>query len=586
MAEARVERRLAAILTGDVAGYSRLMGADEEGTLAALNAHRRELLEPKIKEHHGRIVKRTGDGILIEFASVVDAVRCAVEMQRGMSERNGTVPHDKRMELRIGIHIGDIIIEEGDIFGDGVNIAARLEGIATPGGICISDDAYRQVRDKLDVNFQDFGEQELKNISRPVRVYQLRPDTPAPAGGTSTSGLALPDKPSIAVLPFQNMSGDREQEYFVDGMVDDIITGLSRIKWLFVIARNSTFAYKGRAVDVKQVGRELGVRYVLEGSVRKLVDRVRITGQLIDAATGAHVWAERYDRRSDDIFALQDEIALSVVGAIEPSLRHAEVERVKRKRPDSLDAYDLVLRAQPDVFSGMPDRAKKALELLERALAIDPTYALAHGSAAICHHNLFLRAGLREEDRVAAIRYARAAIVYGQDDAPALTLAGFCIGMDGHDRAAAFTAFEAALAVSPSTALTYICGSVILGWTGEAERAIEWGERGMRLSPFDPWAFAAFGSLMMGHFLRGRYQEAANAAYKAVQANPAHSINYVLLAAALAKTDRLEEAKAAAARVLELHPSFHYGRQFSGVDCAPALAASLSEALRAAGLPE
>jgi TolB-like protein/Tfp pilus assembly protein PilF len=387
-------------------------------------------------------------------------------------------------------------------------------------------------------------------------------------------------------LPFQNMSGDPEQEYFVDGMVDDIITGLSRIKWLFVIARNSTFAYKDRTVDVKQVGRELGVRYVLEGSVRKLEDRVRITGQLIDTATGAHVWAERYDRRSNDIFALQDEMALSVVGAIEPSLRHAEVERVQRKRPDSLEAYDLVLRAQPDVFSGMPDRAKKALELLERALAIDPTYALAHGSSALCHHNLFLRAGLHEEDRAASIRYARAALVYGQDDALALTLAGFCIGMDGHDRAAAFTAFEAALAVSPSTALTYSCGSVILGWTGEAERAIEWGERAMRLSPFDPWAFAAFGSLMMGHFHRGRYREAANAAYKAVQANPAHSINYVLLAAALAKTGQLEEAKAAAARVLELHPAFRYTRQFSGVDCAPALAASLSEALSAAGLPE
>jgi TolB-like protein/tetratricopeptide (TPR) repeat protein len=382
------------------------------------------------------------------------------------------------------------------------------------------------------------------------------------------------------------MSGDPEQDYFCDGMVDDIITGLSRIRWFFVIARNSTFTYKGRAVDVKQVGRELGVRYVLEGSVRKLADRVRITGQLIDAATGAHVWAERYDRKSDDIFALQDEIALSVVSAIEPNLRRAEIERVNRKRPDSLDAYDLVLRAHPDVFSGMPDRATKALALLDRALTLDPTYALAHGCAAMCHHNRFLRAGLREEDRAASIRHAQEALAYGQDDALALTLAGFCIGMDAHDRAAAFTAFEAALAVSPSTALTYICGSVILSWGGEAERAIEWGERGLRLSPFDPWAFAAFGSLMLGHFHRGRYDEAVSAAYKAVQSNPAHSINHVLLAAALAKVGRIEEAKAAAARVLELHPAFRYGRQFSGVDCAPALAASLSEALRAAGLTE
>jgi tetratricopeptide (TPR) repeat protein len=325
---------------------------------------------------------------------------------------------------------------------------------------------------------------------------------------------------------------------------------------------------------------------VLEGSVRKVSDRVRINGQLVDAATGVHVWAERYDRKFDDVFALQDEIALSVVGAIEPSLRRAEVERVKRKRPDSLDAYDLVLRAQPDIYSGMPERSATALVLLERALALDPTYALAHGFAAMGHHNRFLRAGLREEDRAASIRHAQAAIENGPDDALALTFAGFSIGMDAHDRTAAFTAFEAALAVSPSTALAYILGSVILSWTGQAERALEWGERGMRLSPFDPWAFAAFGSLALGHFLRSRYDEAAHAAYKAVQSNPAHSINYVLLAATLAKLGRLEEAKVAAARVLELHPTFRYSRQFAGVDCAPELAAALGESLRATGLPE
>jgi TolB-like protein/Tfp pilus assembly protein PilF len=402
----------------------------------------------------------------------------------------------------------------------------------------------------------------------------------------ASSPLTLPDKPSVAVLPFSNLSSDPEQGYFADGMVDDIIAGLSRIKWLFVIARNSTSAYKSRAADVKQVGRELGVRYVLEGSVRKSADRVRINGQLIDAASGAHVWAERYDRRFDDVFALQDEIALSVVGAIEPSLRRAEVERVKRKRPDSLDAYDLVLRAQPDVDSGMPEQVTKALMLLERSLALDPTYALAHASAAMCHHCLFLRAGLREENRAASIHHAQAAIAHGQDDALALTFAGFSIGMDGHDRAAAFAAFEAALSISPSSALTYILGSVILGWTGDAERAIEWGERAMRLSPFDTWAFAALHALTLGHFHRGRYEEAAKAAYKAVQSNPAHSISYTLLAAPLVKLGRVEEAKAAAARVMKLQPAFRYSRQFSGANCAPALAASLSEALRATGLPD
>lgn len=403
---------------------------------------------------------------------------------------------------------------------------------------------------------------------------------------SSAPSLTLPDRPSIAVLPFANLGGDAEQDYFADGMVDDIITGLSRINWLFVIARNSTFTYKGRVVDVKQVGRELGVRYVLEGSVRRTGGNARITGQLIDASTGMHVWAERYDRQSADIFALQDDIAMSVVGAIAPSLRRAEINRVKRKRPDSLDAYDLVLRAQPDVDSGMPEQVTQALVLLERAIALEPSYALAHGNAAMCHHCLFLRAGLREASRADSIRYARSAIGHGQDDAVALTLAGFSIGMDGHDRSAAFTALDAALAISPSSALTYILGSVMLGWGGDADRAIEWSERGMRLSPFDSWAFAAFDAQAMGHFHRGRYEEACRAAYRAVQANPRHSITHVQLAAALAKLGRLQEARTTAARVLELHPTFRYGRQFQGVNCAPALAASLGEALRTAGLPE
>jgi adenylate cyclase len=308
MAEARVERRLAAILAADVAGYSRLMGKDEEATLAALKAHRKEVIDPKIAEHRGRIVKTTGDGALVEFASAVDATRCAVDIQRTMAGRNAAIPEDRRVEFRIGINVGDIIIDEGDIYGDGVNIAARVESLATPGAICLSEDTYKQIKGKLEIDVSDMGEQQLKNIAQPLRVYGVRPDVVQ-----TRPALALPDKPSVAVLPFQNMSGDPEQDYFVDGMVEDIITGLSRIKWLFVIARNSTFTYKGRAVDVKQVGRELGVRYILEGSVRKVADRVRITGQLIDVGTGAHVWAERYDRKSDDIFALQDEITLSVI---------------------------------------------------------------------------------------------------------------------------------------------------------------------------------------------------------------------------------------------------------------------------------
>lgn len=420
----------------------------------------------------------------------------------------------------------------------------------------------------------------------PRRGYRyVGPEATVVDAPAARSALSLPDRPSIAVLPFSNLSGDAAEDYFAEGMVDDIVTGLSRIKWLFVIARQSTSIYKERAVDVAQIGRELGVRYVLEGSVRKASDRVRINCQLIDASTRAHVWAERFERRSDDVFELQDEVASSVVGAITPSLRRAEVDRVRRKRPESLDAYDLVLRAQPEVDSGMPARVGKALVLLERAIALDPAYALAHGNAAMCHHCLFLRDGFKKVDRDASIAHARMAITQGHDDALALTLAGFSIGMDGHDRTAAFFAMEAALAVSPSSALTYILGSVIHGWAGDAERAIEWSERGMRLSPFDPWAFAAFDAQALGYFHLGRYEEASRAAYRAVQANPAHSITFVQLSAALAKLGRLEEARVAATRVLELHPTFRIGRQFAGVNCAPGLAESLGDALRVAGLP-
>ena len=338
MSGERVERRLAAILATDVVGYSRLMGEDEEGTLAALKTLQRELIDPRVKENCGRLVKTTGDGALVEFASVVDAVRCAVEVQRAMAERNADIPAQRRIELRVGINLGDIIIHEGDIYGGGVNLAARLESLAEPGGICVSRVVRDQVCDKLDLSFEDLGEYEVKNIARPVRVYGLRIGrTPAV---TALVAPAIPDRPSIAVLPFHNLSADPEQEYFADGMVEDIITGLSRIRWLFVIARNSSFTYKGRAVDVKRVGRELGVRYVLGGSVRKFGKRVRVTAQLIEVETGVHVWAERYDRSLRDILALQDEITLSTIGGIEPSLKAVEIERVKRKRPENLDAYD------------------------------------------------------------------------------------------------------------------------------------------------------------------------------------------------------------------------------------------------------
>ncbi len=411
-------------------------------------------------------------------------------------------------------------------------------------------------------------------------------DPSVDAAARASASVAFPDTPSVAVLPFVNLSGDSEQAYFADGMVEDIVAGLSRIKWLFVVARSSGLAYRGKAVDLKRAGRELGVRYLLMGSLQKSGNRVRISARMIEAATGGQLWTERFDRPLDDIFSLQDEIALNAVGAIEPSLRRVEAERVRRKRPESLGAYDLVLQAQADVYSGMPAQVTQALVLLERALALEPAYALAHAFAAMCHHCLFLRAGLHEDARAASIQHAREAILHGQDDAHALTFAGFSIGMDGHDHAAAFVALEAALAISPSSAITYILGGVMLGWTGEAERAIDWAERAMRLSPFDPWIWSAYHALALGHFQSGRYEEAAKAARKAIQFNPAHSISFMLLVAPLVKLGQLREAGAAATDVLRLQPAFRYSRQFAGVNCAPALATALGEALHTAGLPE
>jgi len=377
-------RRLAAILAADVAGYSRLMGADEEGTLERLKALRRELPDPKIGEHHGRIVKTTGDGVLVEFASVVDAVRCAVEVQQAIPERNAGVAADNRIELRIGINLGDVIVEGDDFYGDGVNIAARVEALADAGGVFVSHMVHDHVRDRLPLLFEDLGEQQVKNITRPVRVYRVR-DTGA-AKSPATPALPLPDKPSISVLPFANMSGDPEQEYFVDGMVEEIITALSRVRWLFVIARNSSFTYKDEAVDVKRVGRELGVRYVLEGSVRKAGTQVRITGQLIDALTGTHLWADRFDGSLEDIFEFQDRVAVSVAGIIEPTLQAAEIRRASERPTRDLGAYDLYLRALPMILRVSKDDLGEAAKLLEQAIARDLRYGPALAFASICHH--------------------------------------------------------------------------------------------------------------------------------------------------------------------------------------------------------
>jgi len=590
----RFERRLAAILASDIAGYSRLMGQDEAGTLARVRALRRELIDPTVTEHKGRIVKTTGDGILIEFPSVVEAVSCALAVQNAMAERNADIAEKQRIEFRVGINLGDVIVEDGDIHGDGVNVAARLEALAEPGGICVSRVVRDQVRDRLEVVLDDMGEQNLKNIARPVRVFRvdmtLRTRVAGPPGIETPSprpALAVPEKPSIAVLPFQNMSGDPEQDYFVDGMVEDIITGLSRIKWLFVIARNSTFAYKGRAIDVKEVARELGVRYVLEGSVRKLGPRVRITAQLIDATNAAHVWAERYDRVLDDIFVLQDELTISVVGAIEPTLRKGEIERARRKRPESLDAYDLYLRALPLAATAMPEDAEKALLLLEQAVALEPDYAVAHALIAWCHEQRYLRGGLHEATRAAASRHARAAIAAGSDDAPALAMAGFTIGIVEHDYETSLDAIDRSLALSPSSALALGFSSIIRAWKGgEDTTSISHAQTGIRLSPYDPLVYLPYVGLTYAYFFTSRFEEALKASGRAAQANPRFSVPYIFQTAALASLGRLAEAAASGQHLLELEPGLRIGPLIASYSSNKERLAMLADALRLAGLPE
>ena len=388
----RVERRLAAVLAADVAGYSRLMGLSEEQTLAQLKALRSRLVDPTIASHRGRIVKTTGDGMLVEFASAVDAVRCAADVQREMVKQNADVPEQLRIDFRIGIHVGDIIIDDNDIFGDGVNIAARLEGIAEPGGVCLSDDAHRQIRGKVDLLFDDIGEQSLKNIAEPMRAWRMRhsgdgvlESQSGPSPMRRPHALALPDKPSIVVLPFDNMSAEPGQDYLADGIVEAITATLSCIRSFFVIARSSAFTYKGRATNVREIGRELGVAYLLEGSVQKVGIRLRITVQLIETEGGAHVWSSRYDGTIDEFFDLEDRITQQVAGALQPSIRGAEIERSRRKRPQDLSSYDYTMRAMPHVWALEKDESAKALELLEKALKIDPEYPLALALAGWCH---------------------------------------------------------------------------------------------------------------------------------------------------------------------------------------------------------
>src|SRR5215831_4586936 len=553
MSEGRVERRLAAILAVDVAGYSRLMGADEEGTHERLKAPFAELVHPKVAEHRGRVVKNTGDGLLSEFPSVVDAVRCAVEVQREMIARNAATPAERRIEFRMGINLGDIIIEDGDIFGDGVNIAARLEALAEPGGICLSAAAYEQVRDRLDLAFDDLGEQQVKNITRPVRTYRVA------LGASSRAALpplSLPDKPSLAVLPFQNMTGDAEQDYFVDGMVEEITTAIARLPWLFVIARNSAFTYKGKAIDVKQVAQELGVRYVLEGSVRKTGNRVRITGQLIDTTTGAHIWAERFDGALDDIFELQDQVASSVAGAMEPRLRQSEIERASRKPTANLTAYDLYLRALAQSYRLTEEGVAEAVVLARQALVIDPSYAPAAALVGWCRVLQRVRGwgALSDEDIAEACLLARQALEAERDDAETIRQAAWTLFFLAGEVSMSAAALDRALTRNPNAARAWSARGLLHAFRNEPEAAIEAIERARRLSPFDRHASGYAVNIAVAHLVARRFEQAIEWVDRVLHDQPRTVAGMRAKVVALAHLGRLDEARAELSRVLAIDP--------------------------------
>ena len=553
MTEERVERRLAAVLAADIAGFSRLSSTDEEGVLARLRTLRAEVINPEVVAHNGRVFKHTGDGFLAEFRSVVAATRCALEIQRTSESRNAGLSFDRRLDFRIGIHLGDVIVEaDGDLMGDGINLAARIEGVAAVGGISLSQAAYEQVRDRLDVAFTDRGEVLLKNIARPVRVFDVADLGAAPArAAEAPKTLALPDKPSIAVLPFQNMSGDPEQEYFADGMAEDIITALSSIAWLFVIARNSSFTYKGKAVDIKQVGHELGVRYVLEGSVRKAGNRLRITGQLIDAATGSHIWADRFDGAMEEVFDLQDRITISVAGAIEPALLEQEIKRSRERSTDDLTAYDLALRARPYATSWTQEGALEGLALARRAIALDPNFGTPLATAAWCQAMLYaggwaadLEAAKREGTEF-AWRAARAA----PNDTYVISTAAGALDLFDEEYHVLLALIDKALVLSPSSAYAWFWSGFLRLFSGSAEIAIEHFEKSLRLDPRTPRRPFHQGGLGACYFFQRRFADAVAELESSRRQVPTYITASLVLAACYTHMGRLADARATIARL-------------------------------------
>jgi TolB-like protein/Tfp pilus assembly protein PilF len=587
MVEERIQRRLAAILAADVVGYSRFMERNEVGTLTALKKRRKEVLEPLVGHHQGRVFKITGDGVLVEFSSAVNAVLCAIDLQQGMAAANGKAPEDQRFVLRVGVNLGDVMVEGGDLYGDGVNIAARLEGIAQAGEVLVSGSAYDQVKNKIETGFEDLGARSLKNIDEPVRVFRVGLSGKAIL---TRSALALPDKPSIAVLPFANISNDPQQEYFADGMVEEIITALSRFRSLFVIARNSSFTYKGRVVDVKRIGRELGVRYVLEGSVRRSDDRLRISGQLIDASTGMHLWADRFEGALAEVFDLQDQVATSVVGAITPTLEQAEILRAKRKPTASLDAYDHYLRGLAILTSITRETNEEALRLFNKAIEQDPEFGLAYARAAHCYvykkANRWMRDPKREAAEAAAL--ARRAVNSGRDDADVLSFAGYVLGYLAGDLDDCAACIDRALVLNPNLAAAW----GFSGWTkyclGEPDTAIRHVAHAMRLSPLDPRIYTWQGITAFAHMFAERYDEAASWAERALRDQPNVAAVLRAAAASYALGGRIAEAEKTMERLRQLDP----GLRVSNLEEVmppfrrPEDRSKYIEGLRKAGLPE
>jgi len=586
-----MERRLAAILAADVVGYSRLIRADEEGTIAALKALRADLIDPKIAAHHGRVVKLMGDGMLAEFPSVVDAVRAALETQRAVAERNAGLPEDERIEFRVGVNLGDVVIDGDDIHGDGVNVAARLESLAEPGGMCVSGNVYEEVRDRIDLAFEDLGEQKVKNIDRPVRVWRWTDDAPI-AGSKSdkwSEPLPLPDKPSIAVLPFDNMSGDPEQEYFSDGITEDLITALSKVRWFFVIARNSTFSYKGQAVEVRQIARELGVRYVIEGSIRRVGNRVRISSQLIDATTGRHVWAENYDREIEDIFELQDEMTQTIVAAVEPELGAFERDRAARKPPESLDAWETYQRGLWHMWSFTEKDNAEALRLLRRARELDPNFAAAYAYEGYSHFlNVIL--GYTEapgESIAAALAAAKKAVTLDDKDPAAYLTLGRVHMMRGeHDTSIA--ELEMSLRLNPSFAPAYFALGFALALAGRIDEALGALDKAIRLNPRDPliWAIKAIRSLT--YSLLHQYEAAAEWARQSIREPRAASYwPYAALASALGNLGQFEDARTAVDEALRQKPDLSLSYLEKALPTKqPGGLRPYLDGLRKAGLPE